>query len=635
MKKVQHCPSAPKVNKKQVLNFLLTLALLATSCLPLSAQEGLGKVVVEQNIMIPAGDSVLLATDIYRPGIDGQPAEAPAPLLLQRTPYGKSSERFAAQAMYFAEQGYVVALQDLRGRYSSGGAFTKYNHLEASDGAHTVEWLERLPYVDGRVAMWGTSYGAHTAADASKLNPEGLSALIINMGGMANAWGHAVRQGGAFELGRELTWAFRQIPLEIEDPVVKAHFEREQADDWYHAWPFRRGLSPLSIAPNFENYVLEEYAHGDYDEYWKAIGINWEEYYDQTADVPMVHVGGWYDIFLPGTIRNFQELSRRQSTPKWLIIGPWTHSGNERTYAGDVDFGPAAAIPDFHSGFQVRWFDYLLKGKKAEGIPDKPVQLFVMGTGDGSKNEAGRLNHGGYWLEAGGWPLPDARPDTFYFHADGSLSTLPPAKGPSSTTFTFDPGHPVPTIGGNVSARVKDGAYDQRERPDFIGSRPPYLPLRARSDVVVFQTEPLEEDLQVIGPIIVRLYVSSTAKDTDFTVKLLDVYPPSEDFPSGFDMNLTDAIVRMSYRNGRHTRDLITPGKVYELTIDPFPTANVFKKGHRIRIDISSSNFPRWDVNPNTGEPFESSRRKVKADNTVYHSRERPSQVVLQVVGDF
>lgn len=635
MKKVQHCPSAPKVNKKQLLNFLLTLALLATSCLPLSAQEGLGKVVVEQNIMIPAGDSVLLATDIYRPGIDGQPAEAPLPLLLQRTPYGKSSERFADQAMYFAEQGYVVALQDLRGRYSSGGAFTKYNHLEAYDGAHTVEWLERLPYVDGRVAMWGTSYGAHTAADASKLNPEGLSAMIINMGGMANAWGHAVRQGGAFELGRELTWAFRQIPLEIEDPVVKAHFEREQADDWYHAWPFRRGLNPLSIAPNFESYVLEEYAHGDYDEYWKAIGINWEEYYDQTADVPMVHVGGWYDIFLPGTIRNFQELSRRQSTPKWLIIAPWTHGGNERTYAGDVDFGPAAAVPDFHSGFQVRWFDYLLKGKKAEGIPDKPVQLFVMGTGDGSKNEAGRLNHGGYWLEADGWPLPDARPDTFYFHPDGTLSPRLPEGPVSSTTFTFDPDHPVPTLGGNVSARVKDGAYDQRERPDFIGSRPPYLPLRARSDVVVFQTEPLEEDLQVIGPIIVRLYVSSTAKDTDFTVKLLDVYPPSEDFPSGFDMNLTDAIVRMSYRNGRHTRDLITPGEVYELTIDPFPTANVFKKGHRIRIDISSSNFPRWDVNPNTGEPFESSRRKVKADNTVYHSRERPSQVVLQVVGDF
>jgi len=632
MKKRPHHFTNLVIGKRWFRILPLALALLATSCLPIFAQEALSKVVVEHNVMIPAGDSVLLATDIYRPAAGGQPIEEPLPLLLQRTPYGKSGERFIPQATYFASQGYVVALQDLRGRYASGGTFTKYNPLEAPDGAITVEWLARLPYVDGRVGMWGTSYGAHTAADASKLQPKGLSAMIVNMGGMANAWDHAVRQGGAFELGRELSWAFRQIPMEIDDPVVRAHFEREQIDDWYHAWPFRRGLNPLSIAPNFESYLLEEYAHGDYDEYWKAIGINWEEYYDQTADLPMVHVGGWYDIFLRGTIRNYQELSRRQSSPKWLIIGPWTHSGNERTYAGDVDFGPAAAIPDFHSGFQIRWFDYLLKGKKTEGIPEKPVQLFVMGTGDGSKNEAGRLKHGGYWLETDGWPLPETKLDTFYFHAGGNLSTQPPGGFVSSTTFTFDPDQPVPTLGGNVSARVKDGAFDQRERPDFIGSRPPYLPLSARSDVVVFQTEPLEEDMQLIGPLTVRLYVSSTAKDTDFTAKLLDVYPPSEDFPSGFDLNLTDAIMRMSYRNGRHERGLIAPGEVYELTIEPFPTANVFKKGHRIRVDISSSNFPRWDVNPNTGEPFESSRRKVKADNTVYHSAERPSFIVLPVV---
>ena len=611
--------------------FILAFTLAAGLLAPVYGQEAVSKVVVEHNVMIPAGDSVLLATDIYRPALDGQPLGSPLPLLLQRTPYGKSSERFIPQATYFASQGYVVALQDLRGRYASGGTFTKYNPLEAPDGAHTVEWLAKLPYVDGRVAMWGTSYGAHTQADASKLRPKGLSAMVINMGGMANAWGHAVRQGGAFELGRELTWAFRQIPIEIDDPVVKAHFEREQVDDWYQAWPFRRGLNPLSIAPNFESYLLEEFTHGDYDDYWKEIGINWEEYYDQTADVPMVHIGGWYDIFLRGTIDNYLELSKRQTAPKWLVIGPWTHSGNERTYAGDVDFGPTAAIPDFHSGYQIRWFDYLLKGKRSDGIPEKPVQLFVMGTGEGSKNEAGRLNHGGYWLETDSWPLPDAVPTTFYFHADGSLSTQLPDREMPSTTFTFDPNHPVPTLGGNVSARVKDGAFDQRERPDFTGSNPPYLPLRARSDVVVFQTEPLEEDMQIIGPVTVRLFVSSTAEDTDFTVKLLDVYPPSADFPAGFDMNLTDAIMRMSYRNSRHERGLINPGEVYELTIEPFPTANVFKKGHRIRIDISSSNFPRWDVNPNTGEPFGSSRRTVTADNTVFHSAERPSQVILPV----
>lgn len=610
----------------------LLIALLAGWLLPVISQELGRDVVVERNVMIPAGDSVLLATDIYRPAVDGKPLAGPLPLLLQRTPYGKSGERLTPQAVFFASQGYVVALQDLRGRYDSGGMFTKYNPLEAPDGARTVKWLANLPYVDGRVGMWGTSYGAHTQADASKLNPKGLSAMVINMGGMTNAWDHAVRQGGAFELGRELTWAFRQIPLEIRDPVVKAHFERETIEDWYEAWPFRRGLNPLSIAPNFEDYLLEEFTHADYDGYWQEMGINWVEYYDQTADVPMVHIGGWYDIFLRGTIQNYLELSQRQTTPKWLIIGPWTHSGNTRTYAGDVDFGPAAAIADFNDTFQIRWFDYLLKDKPSAEIPQKPVRLFVMGTGDGRKNEAGRLNHGGYWLETDRWPLPDAQPTAYYFHAEGGLRTQLPDETIPATTFTFDPEHPVPTLGGNVSARVKDGAFDQRERPGFIGSRPPYLPLRARDDVVVFQTEPLTKDLQVIGPVTVRLYVSSDAVDTDFTVKLVDVYPPSEDFPAGFDLNLTDAIVRMSYRNGRTTRELITPGEVYEVVIEPFPTANVFKKGHRIRVDISSSNFPRWDVNPNTGEDFGRSRRKAKADNTIYHSAGRPSQIILPVV---
>ena len=618
------------VNKFMFVLWLF--ALCSASPAPAVGQELGRDVVVERNVMIPARDGVRLATDIYRPAVDGQPVAERLPVLLQRTPYGKGADRFVPQATYFASQGYVVALQDLRGRYDSEGEFTKYNPLEAPDGFDTVEWLARLPYTDGRVGMWGTSYGAHTQADASKLDPTGLAAMIVNMGGMANAWDHAVRQGGAFELGRELTWAFRQIPEEIDDPVVRAHFERETVDDWYHAWPFRRGLNPLSIAPAFEDYLLEELTHTDYDDFWKAIGINWVEYYEQTADVPMVHIGGWYDIFLPGTIQNYQALKALQKSPKWLIIGPWTHSGNERSYAGDVDFGADAAIADFNREFHIRWFDRLLKGEAAAALPTKPVRLFVMGTGDGTEDEAGRLRHGGYWMEADAWPLPEAQPTAYYFHPDGGLSTRPPDLADASTTFTYDPSHPVPTLGGNVSARVKDGAFDQRERPDFFGSQAPFLPLRARDDVVVFQTEPLEKDLEVIGPITARLFVSSSAVDTDFTVKLVDVYPPSADFPSGFDMNITDAVVRMSYRNGRPTRDLIAPGEVYEVTIPVFPTANVFKQGHRIRVDVSSSNFPRWDVNPNTGEPLGRSRRKITADNTVFHNAARPSQIILPVV---
>ena len=200
----------------------------------------------------------------------------------------------------------------------------------------------------------------------------------------------------------------------------------------------------------------------------------------------------------------------------------------------------------------LNWFNYLLKGASTPNFSTAPVQLFVMGTGSGKKDEQGRLMHGGHWIESDAWPLSNAEEKNFFLHEDGSLTLLSPSQVNSSTTFTFDPTHPVPTLGGNVSARVKDGAFDQRERPDFYGSMPPYLPLKARKDILVFQTEPLPEDVQVIGPIEVRLYVSSSCLDTDFTVKLVDVYPPSEDFPGGFDLNLTDGICRMSYRNGRN-----------------------------------------------------------------------------------
>ncbi len=587
--------------------------------------------VVERDVMIPMRDGVLLATDVYRPVSDGRTVTEPLPVLLTRTPYNKDRERTVVTAEYFARAGYVSVVQDMRGLYKSQGTFSKYSVMEPPDGFDTVEWLAKQAYSNGRVGMWGTSYAAHTQADAAKLNPPSLKAMLLNQGGMANAWDHAVRHGGAFELGRELTWAFRQIPAESDDPVIRKFFETEKITDWYSALPFRRGLSPLSIAPEFEDYILDEYTQSDYSDFWRRISLNWSEYYDETTDAPMLHVGGWYDIFLRGTIQNYVELSALKESPIEMMIGPWTHSGNTRTYSGDVDYGEVAAVTDFGNEFQRRWFDrYLLNDGDAP--PRKPIRLFIMGTGDGNRTEEGRIAHGGYWAEADAWPLPAARPTSYYFHADGTLSENKPVENESSTTYTFDPTHPVPTIGGNVSARVTDGAFDQRERPDFVGSRPPYLPLRARSDIVVFQTEPLEEDIVVVGPIEVILFASSTAVDTDFTAKLVDVYPPSADFPGGFDMNISDALVRASYRDDRHTRDLIEPEEIYRLIVKPFPTANVFKKGHRIRVDVSSSNFPRFDVNPNTGEPLGQNRRMISADNTIHHSSSYASQLVLHVL---
>jgi putative CocE/NonD family hydrolase len=258
-----------------------------------------------------------------------------------------------------------------------------------------------------------------------------------------------------------------------------------------------------------------------------------------------------------------------------------------------------------------------------------------MGTGNGERDAEGRLRHGGYWRSESSWPLPDTRSTPFYFHADGSLSTEPPAPGVAPTVYTYDPDDPVPTIGGafsSTSPLFEPGAYDQREREDTYGARPPYLPLKARSDVLCFQTAPLEEAVEVIGPITVELHVSSTAPDTDFTAKLVDVYPASEDYPAGFELNLTDGISRARYRNSPERQEMMLPGQVYEILVEPFPTANVFKKGHRIRVDISSSNFPRFDVNPNTGEPLGRERRRLSADNAVYHEASRPSRVVLPIV---
>jgi putative CocE/NonD family hydrolase len=594
-----------------------------------------------EELHVPMRDGVRLATDVYRPALQVAGAPPPLPILLQRTPYNKRRADYVEQGRFFARHGYIVALQDCRGRYASEGRFVKYVD-EPRDGYDTVEWLAtNLPGSTGGVGMWGLSYGAHVQAAAAKLNPPHLKTIVVNMGGTSNPWTHAVGNHGAVEL-KQLIWAFNQIREESSDPAVKAMLECEAVTDWLTALPLRRGLSPLAIAPNFEDYVLEMMTHLRYDEYWKDMGANWAEYYDQTSDIPMVQVSGWYDAYCETALANYLGLSRIKTSPIRLVMGPWVHGTTTATFAGEVEFGPDAAIPDFYQEWHLRWFDHFLKGKKT-GVEQEPaIKLFIMGTGDGHKDENGRLFHGGYWRTEADWPLPQARFTRFYLHADGGLRPSLPAALAPPTTFTFDPNRPVPTIGGSSAAEkpaFAAGGYDQREReycgePEkgFLGSRPPYLPLKARSDVVVFQTEPLAEDVEVTGPITVKLWGSSTAVDTDFTVKLVDVYPPSLDFPSGFDLNVTDGILRARFRNSPEREELMKPGEVYALTIEPYGTANVFKRGHRIRLDISSSNFPRFDVNPNTGEPIGMSRRKVAADNTIHHDPDHPSHVILPIV---
>jgi putative CocE/NonD family hydrolase len=375
--------------------------------------------------------------------------------------------------------------------------------------------------------------------------------------------------------------------------------------------------------------------HADYDDYWKQPDRNWSLYYEQTSDIPMLHLTGWYDSYTSGSILNYQGLSKIKKSPIKLIVGPWVHGGNTRSNSGDVEFGPAAAIGDFNESFHLRWFDRFLKGRETGVDADPAVRLFVMGTGDGHKDAKGRMFHGGYWRTSSAWPLPETTFTSYFFHGDGTLSTTSTTGGEAPTNYTYDPAHPVPTIGGSFSGTADlslAGAFDQREKETTYGSKPPYLALKARPDVIVFQTEALTLDTEVVGPIVVKLYAASTAADTDFTAKLVDVYPPSKDYPSGYEMNLTDGIMRARYRNSPAHAELMKPGEVYEFEIEPFPTANLFKKGHRIRIDISSSNFPRFDANPNTGEPLGLNRRTVTAVNSVYHDAKYPSSVTLPIV---
>lgn len=612
-----------------------------------------GEMVVERDVMVALRDGVRLACDVYRPAREGRAVDGTFPVILERTPYGKAqvsrAERTAASetpftreevAGFFVRHGYVVVFQDCRGRYGSEGEFVKYLS-DANDGYDTLAWLAQQPWCDGKVCTMGLSYAAHTQAALASLNPPGLAAMFLDSGGFSNAYQSGIRQGGAFEL-KQATWAFanaRVSPGVRADPVASAAMATVDIKEWFTRMPWKRGHSPVQWAPEYEAYLFEQWTHGGFDEYWKQAGIYAEGFYDGFADVPMVHMSSWYDPYTRTATDNYVGLQARKRGPVHLILGPWTHGDRSVTYAGDVDFGPEATLDgqlgEDYLALRLRWFDRWARDVE-NGVDEEPaVRVFVMGGGSGRRTAEGRLDHGGRWRSEADWPLPGTRFTPFYLHGDGSLSPAEPDDSAPPVAYAYDPRHPVPTIGGTISSGapvMEGGAFDQREEPRFFGSREPFLPLATRPDVLVFQTPSLEEDTEVTGPIVVRLWVSSDCPDTDFTAKLIDSYPPSEEYPHGFAMNLTDGILRMRYRGSWEEPTLMTSGEVYEIRITPFPTGNLFKRGHRIRLDIASSNFPHFDINPNTGGPEGIDQRVRVATNAVYVDRGRPSQVVLPII---
>lgn len=590
--------------------------------------------ICQSNVMIPMRDGVRLATDIYFPALGGQPASGKFPVILERTPYDKAGSGNVTNGTYYARRGYVCAIQDVRGRFVSEGEWYPFAK-EAPDGYDTVEWLAAQAWSDGQVGTMGASYCGSDQSALATLNPPHLSTMIVAVGA-SNYYHCSMRQNGALEQ-RFMIYAFRMATTSKEafaDPNIKAAVDRAFANvgEWVSRAPLKKGTSPLRMLPNYEQWVLDLFTHGEYDDYWKQRGYAISQYYEEHADVPTLYLGGWYDSYARATCENYTVLSKMKTSRQVLMMGPWTHGGWGVSNAGDVDFGTHSFIN--YNDLRLAWFDHFLKGMNTEVSDWSPVKIFVMGTGEGLPNYQGRLHHSGHWRDERDFPLPDTQFTPYYLHADGELSTSPPTPDGSTGCFSFDPRDPVPTIGGGISAAdpiMGAGAFDQRGNSRFFGCQDT-LPLNARSDVLTFQTPPLENDVEVTGPITVKLHASSSACDTDFTAKLIDVCPLSDDYPDGLAINLTDSIIRARYRNGWDAPELLEPGKVYEFVFELYPTSNVFKKGHRIRLDISSSNWPRFDVNPNTGGDLGVERRVEIAEQTVYHEPEHPSHVVLPII---
>jgi len=580
---------------------VVVVALLATAGITGGAQSP--AVVTEFGVPVKMRDGVTLRADVYRPAQDGR-----YPVLLQRTPYDKNGERSFGLAA--AARGFVVVIQDVRGRYTSEGEWYPFKH-ESDDGYDTVEWAATLPYADGKVGMFGGSYVGATQMLAAIAHPPHLAGIcpVVTASNYHANWTY---QGGAFAQWFNQSWTSGLA----QDTLGRN--TRARSDATKGMWELPISEFPLFNPPadgrpveatsTLAPYYLDWVAHPSYDAYWKQWSI--EEHFGD-IQVPMLTVAAWYDLFQDGSLRNYAGVkahggsdAARQGQHLRVIVGG--HAGNGPKI-GDVDFGPSARGDE--DAMTLAWYEYLFKGARNE-FSGARVKIFVMGANA--------------WRDESDWPIARARTTTYYLHSggkanslrgDGTLSTTAPL-AEKADAFTYDPANPVPTIGGLLccdAVHLPPGPRDQR-------------PAEARDDVLVYSTPPFAEDSEVTGNVTLDLYATSSAVDTDFTAKLVDVWP------DGFAQNLTDGIVRARYRSSQEKAELMTPGQVYRFTVDVWSTSNVFKKGHALRLELSSSNFPRFDRNMNTGEESGRATRFVPATNTVIHDAQHPSALLVPIV---
>jgi uncharacterized protein len=567
----------------------------------------LSDIVVQHDVPMKTRDGVTLYADIYRPNSPGK-----FPVILMRTPYDKSVNWAVGPTFKMVPRGYVVILQDVRGRYTSEGEWYPFRH-EQADGYDSVEWAAGLPSSDGKVGMMGASYVGATQMLAAIARPPHLTAIAPNVTA-SNYHDNWTYQGGAFEQWFDQNWTSQLAQntlqrLIAENTNALAGVPAVPLAN-YPVFNFGHLRADEKLTAAIAPYYLDWLAHPDYDDYWKQWSI--EEHFSNIA-VPMLQVGGWYDIFNGGTLNNYMGAKAHGATEaartqQHLLIQIGGHAGSGRRI-GDVDFGPHAT-ENGYIDVVLDWYDFLFKGIRNQFATDKPVKVFVMGANE--------------YRQEDDWPPPQAQKIMYFLHSggkanslrgDGTLSSSQPKSEPADV-YTYSPANPVPTVGGPLCCdeeHLEPGPRDQRS-------------VENRDDVLVYSTGPLPTDLEVTGPVTADLFIKSSAVDTDFTAKLVDVGP------DGFAQDLTEGILRMRYSASREHATLINPGQIYRITVDLWATSNVFLRGHSLRLEISSSNFPRFDRNFNTGEDVKFARNSVSATNTIVHDAQHPSALVLPVM---
>jgi putative CocE/NonD family hydrolase len=601
------------------------------------------QVYVERDIKIPMRDGSDLIADLYHPAKASEIVSGQFPVILIRTCYNKDSHLgiFLFDPEYFARRGYVVVIQDVRGRYKSPGHFY-HGIYEGKDGYDTIEWIAKQPWSNGKIGTTGLSYLAAVQQAAAAMGTPHLTSMF-HVEAPLSYFNNGVRRNGAFvQMVVPVAFYFASTSREaIVDPVIKQGLIEadKRGPEWLKHWPFGKGRTVLSRVPEDERFFLDTWYHTNYDSFYTDVAL-WEpNQYLTQYNAAGFYFTGWYDQYR--SYEFYSALAPNKKGPYRLTVGPWGH-GTQDSVLGDVNFGPDAAISDLQGNeLQLSWFDLTLKGLQSSLVTDPPVRIFVMGGGDGRKDAKGKMRHGGRWRFESSWPLAETQFTDYFFGAGDSLSPAAPTIAESSSSYYYDPSDPVPSIGGTSFFKIRSvnpqiyyvpyGPQDQRETKECVNCKT-LLPLETRQDVQVFRTVPLERDTEITGPLKVQLWISSSAVDTDFTAKLIDEYPPNEDYPEGYAMNLADGIQRAHYRNGYVKPEMMKPGEIYLVTIQMFATSNLFKKGHRIRVDISSSDYPDYDANPNTGELYMTGHSGVVAKNTIYHDKNHQSHIILPVI---